>query len=70
MSNFRVSLKLRLSPKLMDGVWRHALKKLTPRYRELERYIHTELQSRHEWVKADLESIKKAMKDFDKSYLL
>ncbi len=42
-------------------------KKLTPRYRELERYIHTEFQSRHEWVKADLESIKKAMKDFDKS---
>ncbi len=45
-------------------------KKLTPRYRELERYIHTELQSRHEWLKADLESIKKAMRDFDKSYLL
>ncbi len=45
-------------------------KKLTPRYRELERYIHTELQSRHEWVKADLESIKKTMRDFDKSYLL
>ncbi len=45
-------------------------KKLTPRYRELEKYIHTELQSRHEWVKADLETIKKTMKDFDKSYLL
>ncbi len=45
-------------------------KKLTPRYRELEKYIHTELQSRHEWVKADLETIKKAMRDFDKSYLL
>ncbi len=42
-------------------------KKLTPRYRELERYIHAELQSRHEWVKADLETIKKTMKDFDKS---
>ncbi len=42
-------------------------KKLTPRYRELEKYIHTELQSRHEWVKADLETIKKAMKHFDKS---
>ncbi len=45
-------------------------KKLTPRYRELERYIHRELQSRHEWVKADLEAIKKTIKDFDKSYLL
>ncbi len=45
-------------------------KKLTPRYRELERYIHRELQSRHEWVRADLATIKKAMKDFDKSYLL
>ncbi len=42
-------------------------KKLTPRYRELEKYIHRELQSRHEWVKADLETIKKTMKDFDKS---
>ncbi len=42
-------------------------KKLTPRYRELERYIHTKFQSRHEWVKADLETIKKAMKHFDKS---
>ncbi len=45
-------------------------KKLTPRYRELGKYIHTKLQSRHEWVKADLETIKKAMRDFDKSYLL
>ncbi len=45
-------------------------KKLTPRYRELEKYIHTELQSRHEWVRADLETIKKTMRDFDKSYLL
>ncbi len=45
-------------------------KVLTHNFRDMEKYIHTELQSRHEWVKADLETIKKAMKDFDKSYLL
>ncbi len=45
-------------------------KVLTHNFRDMEKHIHTEFQSRHEWVKADLESIKKAMKDFDKSYLL
>ncbi len=42
-------------------------KVLTHNFRDMEKYIHTELQSRHEWVKADLETIKKTMRDFDKS---
>ncbi len=45
-------------------------KVLTHNFRDMENYIHTEFQSRHEWVRADLESIKKTMRDFDKSYLL
>ncbi len=45
-------------------------KVLTHNFRDMENYIHTEFQSRHEWVKADLETIKNAMKHFDKSYLL
>ncbi len=41
-------------------------KVLTHNFRDMEKHIHTELQSRHEWVKADLETIKKAMRDFDR----
>ncbi len=41
-------------------------KLLTPRFRAIEKHIHTTFESRHEWVKGDISKIKKAMLNYDK----
>ncbi len=45
-------------------------KKLTPHYKETEKYVLERYRYNREWCKGDLAKIKKAIKDFDKSYLL
>ncbi len=37
---------------------------LTPHYRALEKHIHTTFENKHEWVRADLKSIKDAIHTF------
>ncbi len=45
--------------------YRIEYKVLTPRFRELEKHIHTVLDSRHEWVRANLKAIIKAIDNFE-----
>ncbi len=42
-------------------------KKLTPRYKEIEKYVHEKYRYNREWCRGELAKIKKAIKDFDTS---
>ena len=37
---------------------------LTPHFREIEAFIHSKYESRHEWVQGDLDAIKKSIKNW------
>ena len=37
----------------------------TEHFRQIEKYIHSKFENRNEWVKSDLQSIVKAIKEFD-----